>query len=309
MADIVQILPQNDPPKSTVLPGGFLQSPEWELFQKEAGRKTWRVDGVLVIQHVLPLGFNYLYCPRPDSGIMSHESGINVLEKIKVIAFEEKSIFLKIDPVANFQFSIFNFQKSNSLQPRRSLLLDLTQSTEELLRAMHEKTRYNVKLAERKGVSIAKGDPGIFIKLLKETAKRDGFHLHPESYYQKLLDTQTSTLTNELFIAVYQNEPIAGAMINFYSPTGTATYLHGASTSAHRNVMAPYFLHWYVIQEAKNRGFHAYDFWGIDETHWPGVTRFKKGFGGEIIEYPLSLDILYKPFWYKLYRAIKKKSA
>ena len=92
--------------------------------------------------------------------------------------------------------------------------------------------------------------------------------------------------------------------MNYYGET--ATYLHGASGSFHRDVMAPYILHWRIMQDAKQHGFKKYDLWGIDEERWPGVTRFKTGFGGTVVEYPKSIDIVFRPMWYKAYRIIKK---
>ena len=93
-------------------------------------------------------------------------------------------------------------------------------------------------------------------------------------------------------------------MINFYGDT--ATYLHGASSRKNKELMAPHLLHWRIIQEAKKRGLGQYDFGGIDEKKWPGVTRFKIGFGGSVVEYPPSVDIIYKPILYKIYRLARK---
>lgn len=291
----------------------FLQSPEWEQFQKSIGRKTWRAAGNLVIRHDLPLGFNYLYCSHPVS------VGSEFLSETEKAAREEKSIFLKIDPTEKFQIPNSKFQilNTHSLQPRKTVILDLQKSEEEILRGMHEKTRYNIRLAEKRGVNVfiytngsPKDLPDVFLKLLEETARRDKFYLHERGYYEKLLAKESGNFKNELFFAEYQRKIVAAALVNFYrGPTSieaAATYLHGASSREHREVMAPHLLHWGITQEAKKRGFSKYDFWGIDDERWPGLTRFKKGFGGQVVEYPQSLDVIYRPMWYKIYNFARK---
>ncbi|KKU06374.1 MAG: Protein FemA [Parcubacteria group bacterium GW2011_GWA2_45_30] len=274
----------------------FLQSSAWEKFQQGLGRKTWRAEGQLVIQHKLPAGFNYLYTPHPE--LLTD----NLLSGVKKIAQGEKSVFLKIDPARRVQMSDVRRQASNPIQPQKTVILDLTKSEAELLSGMHEKTRYNIRLAERKGSLVEKGgDFEAFWGLLAETAKRDKFSVHSREHYEKLLAARDNDFSNEIFFAKYQNKIIAVVLVNFYKPSQTATYLHGASSSEHREVMAPHLLYWRAIQEAKVRGFKSYDFWGIDEARWPGLTRFKLGFGGEQVEYPASVDIIYRPVLYGLY--------
>lgn len=343
------------------MPPSFLQSAEWERFEQSLGRATWRpAGGTLVVRRDLPLGFNYLYCPRSESRIMNQESGAVFFTSIKKIAEQERSIFLKIDPSGDIFIPPFlktpasldagiprhrenpfrgvlnpaeraGFipassvrHPTSSIQPRQTIVLDLADRTEdELLAAMHEKTRYNIRLAERKGVTVRRGGPEtqekdfeIFWKLLRETARRDGFRTHPREYYKKLLAIRLDHFSNELFFAEYEGEVLAAAMLNFYrgstsidaigSAGGTATYLHGASSRRHRETMAPHLLQWRMIQEARQRGCAQYDFWGVDERRWPGVTRFKRGFGGREIVYPQSVDIAYRPVVYAAYWIAKK---
>lgn len=284
----------------------FLQSPEWEAFQQSLGRKTWRVDEQLIIQHKLPLGFNYLYCPRPHIN-----NADSFFAQAQRIALKEKAIFLKIDPatvISNIKHQTLN---TNPLQPQKTIILDLSKSEEELLSAMHEKTRYNIRLAVKRGVEIKKDQNlEIFWDLLQETARRDGFHTHERQYYQKLFAVKSENFSNELFFAEYQGKILAAGLVNFYKAPynkfETATYLHGASSRAHKGVMAPYFLQWHIAKTAKERGFCYYDFWGIDEEKWPGPTRFKKGFGGQIIKYPDSFDEVYGCARYLIYRFTRK---
>jgi lipid II:glycine glycyltransferase (peptidoglycan interpeptide bridge formation enzyme) len=285
----------------------FLQSSEWERFQNTLGRNTWRVDGRLIIQHLTPGGFNYLYAPRPN--LDKEFTDIFIKEACR-IGRKTKAIFLKIDPPFGSPIpSRFLRRISSPLQPPKTLIVDLSQTEDKLLEAMHDKTRYNVHLAERKGVIIdydSLNVLSVFWKLLCETAARGNFRIHQRSHYAKLLEVRSPDFYNEIFFARYRGSILAAALVNFYRPSGTVTYLHGASSSDNRDVMAPHLMHWRIMQEAKRRGFKHYDFWGIDEKKWPGLTRFKNGFGGEVMEYPPSVDIVFKPLWYMVYRIARR---
>ncbi len=296
-------------------PPSFLQSAEWETFERALGRATKRVRGALVIRRDLPLGFHYWYCPRPAP------LAVSFFAEAKKVTAQEGSVFLRIDPAEEIAAALGRdaraggvVRPARAVQPRETIVLDLIDSTEdELIAAMREKTRYNIRLAERRGVRVKFHVPRstfqgleIFWRLLQETAKRDGFQTHQKEYYEKMLEIRSDAFSNELFFAEYGGEPIAAAIVNFHRPNRTATYLHGASARNHREVMAPYLLQWRMIQEAKKRGCVAYDFWGIDEQRWPGITRFKRGFGGREIAYPQSVDIVYRSIVYAAYQIAKK---
>lgn len=289
----------------------FLQSPEWEQFQNSVGRKTWRSQGVLILQHHLYRFFNYLYCPHPSFNSIDQEK---FFQEIRALAQKEKSIYIKIDLLKDLRFTNYDLRVKEvlSLQPQKTTILDLQKSEEELLRAMREKTRYNIRLAERKDVRITKQESKskeafeVFWRLLAETAEREGFSLHEKIYYKKLLEIKTDSFSNELFFAEFQGKVMAAALVNFYRTSGTVTYLHGCSSREYREVMAPHLLHWRVIQEAKKRNFSSYDFWGIDEKKWPGLTRFKTGFGGTTVVRPEAVDVVYRSFWYTIYKIAKK---
>jgi len=292
--------------------GAFLQTKEWEGIHRAMNRKTWRLKNILVVRHDLPRGFNYLYCPRP---VFRDTPLREFLAAVEGVARQEKSLFLKIDPVEALAVSGLDarFRTSDPLQPRQTTVIDLSQSDEELLRAMHEKTRYNIGLAERKEVEVVpilhnnvKDDFATFWSLLSTTAEREEFFLHDRGYYELLAGLRTRDVANELFFAKIKDTVVAAALINFHrdpvSGINGATYLHGASLRDNKEAMAPHLLHWRIMQEAKQRQFQFYDLWGINEKRWPGLTRFKLGFGGQVIECPASCDIVYRPFWYALYR-------
>ena len=326
--------------------GSFLQSREWGEFQKKTGRKIWPLwykDGdeiqavALIIRHGLPFGFSYLYCPRgplfnfqfsPPAGGFNFQKKSKIfeglLEKIKEINAKEKAIFFKIEPGADFPFNLsdFGFMKSKKeIQPSQTVILDLTKTEEELLAEMKSKTRYNINLAERKDIKITQqtthnSQLTTFLELLKETAEREGFRLHPKEYYEKLFAAHSPNFSVELFLAEYNGKTIAAHLLVFFgNPArttdviqsgGQAVYLHGASSREHKDAMAPYLLHWEAIKEAKRRGYLTYDFWGISEKKWPGLTRFKKGFGGAEKEYPGAFDLVFAQFWYWVYNIVRK---
>ncbi|MBI4134719.1 MAG: peptidoglycan bridge formation glycyltransferase FemA/FemB family protein [Candidatus Sungbacteria bacterium] len=298
---------------STRTEDSFLQSLAWEEVQRRYGRETRRVlvgtNPLLCIKNDLRFGLSYWYSPRPFI-----QDEVAFFEAARVLAKE--ALFFRVEPVnevqrlkVKVQKSFFSLQPSafslsTNLQPKETILIDLTKSEEEMLGAMHPKTRYNIRLAERHGVQIetrsGKEALDCFYRLLGDTAERDGFSLHPKGYYECLLSSNSEDFENRLFFALHGGEIAAAAMVNFYR--GTATYLHGASNYALRNIMAPYVLHWGIIEDAKVRGCHTYDFGGIDEMRWPGITRFKGGFGGSRKVFPGALDVPGKPFYYQLYR-------
>jgi len=282
----------------------FLQSVEWLNFQKSLWRKTWRIDETGIIKSNLPFGKSYLYSPRAN--LPKDFRGF--IEKIKEIAKQENAIFFKLEPENNIDLEKFGFKKSHNIQPTQTLIFDITKSEQELLNQMHYKTRYNIGLAERRGVKI-KRDKNYFEefwRLIQETTKRDGFRPHPKEYYQKILEIPRV----ELFVAEYNGKIIAANIVVFYTAprpgSGQTIYLHGASDYEHRNLMAPHLLQWEQIKEAKKRGCEEYDFWGIDEKKWPGVTRFKKGFGGREISYLGAYDLVFQPIWYSIYKIARK---
>jgi lipid II:glycine glycyltransferase (peptidoglycan interpeptide bridge formation enzyme) len=193
--------------------------------------------------------------------------------------------------------------------PRFTTVLDLTRSNEEILNRMHPKGRYNIKLAEKKGVEIKETtDVETFYNILKTTADRDEFAINNLEYYKTFYQNLAKQNKAKIFIAYYNNEAIAG-LINVYFDT-TAIYFYGASSNQYRNLMAPYLLQWNAIQDAKKHKFKHYDFLGIANPHDPkdklaGVTYFKQKFGGQLVKWPASQIIINNPFWYSLLKIRK----
>jgi len=292
--------------------GSLLQSYEWGIFQQSLGKKIWRLDlknqvAGLIIKNQLPLGKSYFYCPYGP--VIKKSQGLKLFfDQLAEIAQAEKAIFLKIEP----GLSIKNNQlvKADNIQPKKTLILDITASAEEILAQMHSKTRYNIRLAQKKGIEIEMAESPntrereIFWNLANQTAQRDHFKLYDQEYYEKMLSVLAAERMIKLFLAKYQNKIIAAIIIGLFGQT--AYYLHGASDYQYRKLMAPHLLQWQAILKAKILGYRYYDFWGIDQHQWPGVTRFKNGFGGTEINYPQAYNLVWQPKWYQLYHLVKK---
>lgn len=299
----------------------FLRSKRWLEFQQSLGRPVfyYEKEGIKanIIGYDLPMGRNYLYIPsgpevKFDLMIGGFDNPIrNFISHLKKIAADQKSIFIKIestqDNVAKI-FYKFGFRKGpKEIQPAKTVILDLRRDSEDILESMHHKTRYNIKVAQKHNISVVLNeDIESFWYLLKSTAKRDKFYSHTQDYYFKLFDffRNDPEISVNLFLARESDRDIAGAIILKYKDTGY--YLHGASDYNFRNLMAPFMLHWKVIEWLKESGCQSYDLWGIDSVKWPGVTRFKLGWGGEVIEYPGSFDLPVSRLWYFAYRLIRR---
>ncbi len=301
----------------------FLQSWQWGEVQDLLGRTHWRwliednrklTGTALVIRRDLPFGRSWLYVPRGPMVDWSQTlpAWPDFRAKLVELAEEEQAIFVRIDPAisereqspaarARREAMGDAFRKAErEVQPRHTLILDVTISEQELLAAMHAKTRYNVRLAERKGVHVrftqAKEDVEIFLQLAREVQSRSGFHYHPDEYYRAIMETLGAEGMSELAIAEYAGEPVAAHMMVYAG--GVASYIHGASSFAHRQVMAPAYLYWQTILRAKEKGCTKYDFFGIAPADapaghpWAGVTRIKSGFGGKREDYIGAYDLV-----------------
>jgi len=174
------------------------------------------------------------------------------------------------------------------------------------LSLMHHKTRYNIKVAEKHGLRFSEdGSFEDFWKLLKQTSEKDQFNTHEKGYYEKLLNFfRDGEIRAKLYFIKLEDKPVAGMMAMTYGDT--VYYLHGAMDREYKPMMAPYLMHWEAMKLFKNGGYMFYDFWGIDSKKWPGVTRFKLGWGGNQIEYPGSFDLPISSFWYWIYKIARK---
>jgi lipid II:glycine glycyltransferase (peptidoglycan interpeptide bridge formation enzyme) len=289
------------------------QHPIWGEFQKSIGRKTWTIetDGAyaLVIRHHMPLGLNWLEVPRGP--LFSDEKSLSdILKKIEELGKNERSVFVRMSSYAPLQARFANRAFSvarHDHHPQVSLVIDITKSEDQILAQMKPKGRYNIKIAEKHGVIVSPStDVDAFYQLLSKTGNRDGFSLHPKTYYQKMIGSLGDNV--QLLLAKYQNKIVAGGIFVYLDEWGI--YYYGASDYQCRNIMAPYLVQWEAIKEAKKRGCRHYDFLGIAPENqpkhpWAGVTEFKKKFGGKIAEYPVAQEMVLRRFWYFLYKIRK----
>ena len=291
------------------------QHPIWEEFQKSVGRKTWLLksdsSSALAIKHNLPLGFSWLEVPRGP--LFDSDKGFSgILSEIQKIGKKEKSVFVRMSPYSELpqvdnRLSTFR-NAVNDHHPKTSLILNLTQSESDILKQMKPKGRYNIKVAKKHDITVKPSkDIEPFYNLLRKTGNRDGFGIHPKSYYQKMLDGMSDH--TQLLLAEYQGKVIAGGIFVYLDEWGI--YYYGASDNEYRNLMAPYLVQWSAIQESKKRGCKHYDFLGIAPENvkghpWAGVTEFKKKFGGKVVDYPVAKELVLRPFWYWVYRIYKK---
>jgi peptidoglycan pentaglycine glycine transferase (the first glycine) len=300
----------------------FLQSSLWGKFQKSLGNRIWQIGvdeggleaSALVIEKKLPFNLTYLYIPRgpivADQAIDKDKLVKLLLKGVRDISIQtakRQEIFFRFETLDKFDLE--NVLSVESIQPADTLLLDLNKLEKELLTEMHQKTRYNIRLAKKKGVEIEKIEDkseamNIFNKLIKETSARDKFIPHTDRYYQKMLEALNKNV--RLWVAKYEDKVLAANIIVNFGDT--VTYLHGASSNEHRNLMAPHLLQWEQIKWAKSQGYKIYDFWGISDSEpsWIGFTKFKKGFGGYEKNFPGTFDLVYNQRIYKLYNFLKK---
>lgn len=286
----------------------FLQSKNWADFQAAVGYVPMQVGTVYGYEKKIG-PFRYLSIPR------AAELTDTALESIQQAGFA----WVRLDgtPVPKTDRKVVSVKNR---QPQTTLIRSLGGTEEDILADMHKKTRYNIRLATKKGVQIKKEkNIDIFWQLHAQTTERDAFHGHTKEYYKKFLEMPMC----EQFTAYYKDIPIASILTVLHN--STMTYVHGASASKHRTVMAPYALQWFAMQDGKKRGAKQYDFWGIAPIYspntikketchndfcwsvvhpWTGITRFKVGFGGTVVDYEQAADIVLSPIVYALYRIL-----
>lgn len=300
-----------------------LQSWEWGEFRKKTGvgvsrlinRDGGKVKTVFQITwHKIPYtNFCIGYCPK--SMIPDKEE----VEAIKKEAEKRKAIFVKFEPneIINPETekkisslaADFNWVKGKPLFTKYTFQLDISKTEEELLKNMHQKTRYNLRLAEKKGVQIIEDNTprGFeeYWKLMEETTKRQGFFAHTEGYHQKMWQTMIESGKGHLFKAVYQEKALTAWMVFILNET--IYYPYGASSNENREVMASNLMMWEVIKYGKKQGCDRFDMWGSlgpdPDIHdpWYGFHKFKQGYGAELVEFLGSFDLIINPTLYELY--------
>jgi peptidoglycan pentaglycine glycine transferase (the first glycine) len=331
---------------------------------------NWSMDNpyyvaaaLILKRQILKNGFaarlSILYAPKGPLLDWTNEALRNrVLNDLQFFARKQGAIFLKMDPDVVLGTGVPSSEEdaidtggqtvvselkrrrwqyaSDQIQFKNTVLIDLNPSEDELLARMKQKTRYNIRLAEKKAVTLRIGtqnDLSILYQMYAETSVRDGFVIRDESYYRTVWTTFManthppisdldfpipnnqssrsipvgSTPFAEPLIAEYNNEPVAAIFVFYFA--GHAYYVYGMSRNVHREKMPSYLLQWEAMKRAKAKSCSVYDLWGapdvFDESDslW-GVYRFKEGLGGRVVRTLGAWDFAPSPLWYKMYSEI-----
>lgn len=295
-----------------------LQSNEWAEFRKKTGIKTIKIkDGIQMTIHKIPYTpWAIGYVPK---SLMPTE---DIISDLKTIGMQEKCIFIQIEPNVivndNLKSKIKNLELEPANHPlftKYTFLLDLTKSEEELLKKMHPKTRYNIKVATKHNVKIVKDNSDKafdeYLRLTEETTQRQKFYAHTKKYHKLMWETlkaknsDTNKLSANLFLAKYKNQTLAAWILFVFKDT--LYYPYGASSNLYRETMASNLMMWEAIKFGKSLGLKKFDMWGAlgkapdKKDPWYGFHRFKEGYGPEHIEFLGSFDLIINPIFYKLF--------
>ena len=304
----------------------FMQSPEWAKVKTEwknefiiVKDENGNIKGTMsILLRKTPIFGRYImYAPRGFvCDVHDKETLKKLTEKATEIAKKYKAFIFRLDPdvlQSDEEFKKIikqlgyktkkNIKDINQvIQPKYVFRLDVKNKTEEeLLKSFESKTRYNIRLATKKGVTTRVGtrdDLKIFYDIMKTTGSRDDFFIRPLSYFQKIYDSMGPEHVR-LIIAEYENEPIAAVLPILYG--NKVWYLYGGSSNKHRNLMPNYLLQWEMIKWALENKCDWYDFRGVsgfksENDPQYGVYKFKKGFNPVFMEFIDEMYIVYNPF-------------
>lgn len=298
-----------------------LQSEKWGKFREKTGVKVIRSGNLQLTIHPIPhTKYTIGYVPKgPDI-----DKG--TLDTLSVIGKKENCIFIQLEPnIEKKDGKKYNFKNlipsSRPLLTKYTFILDLTKSEEELLENMHPKTRYNIRLAEKKGVKIIEDNSDKafeeYLRLTKETTQRQKFYAHSESYHKSMWEVlkakngeeiNESKLTEHLFKATYNGEVLVTWIVFVL---GDALYYpYGASSSNHREVMASNLMMWEMIKFGKKLGLKKFDMWGAlgpnpdNKDPFYGFHKFKEGYGARHVEFVGSYDYILNKKLYLTYNIL-----
>jgi lipid II:glycine glycyltransferase (peptidoglycan interpeptide bridge formation enzyme) len=306
---------------------------------REGGQSSEKpaAAGLLLEREAFP-GVRVQYMPKGP--LLNDGSNMDlwkkVLDDLEAYAVKRGAIQLKIDPDVEIGCGVpgeEGFQSfpageglqtllrkqgwhfsAEQIQYRNTVLVDLQEDQDQMLARMKSKTRYNIRLSERKGIQIRMGEESDLIALYRmyaETSQRAGFAIRGENYYLSLWklflgerDGEGSDPIAQPIIAEFEGEMVAGAVIFKFGER--AWYLHGMSQLEHSEKMAPHLIQWEAMRWAKDQGCRTYDMWGApdrfdkSDSLW-GVYRFKRGFGGQVSLTIGAWDFPARPLLYALY--------
>ena len=305
----------------------IVQTPEWGEFKTKMGTPSIRVGDLQFTKHPIPFT-PYFVGYAPKVNFISQKFSWNELravaeeEKCAVIRFDIPNI-LKEDSSGTNKKIIEKIDDHCRKSPRNTftkwnILIDLDKPEEEIIAGLEQKTRYNSRLAARKGVEVTleNNTKGLktFLQLHFDTAKRQGFFPHSEKYYTEAFETLNKYNKANILIASYKDRPLAAWML--FNHENTIYYTYGGSSNENRDLMASNLIAYEAIKLGKRLNCKVFDMWGAtnnrNDEYW-GFTRFKLGYGGELVEHIDSYDFVINPivyfafnFAYDLFWKIKK---
>lgn len=324
--------------------GSVLQTTSWARLKNRFGWTSHRVwlrrDGKIVAGAQIlfrSIAFRlakFAYIPHGPLVDWQDDEQVEVLlNQIDLTTYERRAGILKMEPLVWQDDLLAETWRSicerhdlktdvDKLQPPSTMMIDLRPSSDEIMAAMKQKTRYNVRLSARKGVTVRQGsaaDIPAFIRMMHVTGQRDGFGVRAPEYYRDAYELFKETNQVELFMAEFEERPLAGVMAFKNGPT--AYNLFSASNNEERNRMPNYAVQWAVMEWAKEQGCTQYDLWGVPDTSFDeleanfterrdglwGVYRFKRGFAGNIQRTVGAVDRIYNKRLYKLYQWRRKQ--
>jgi peptidoglycan pentaglycine glycine transferase (the first glycine) len=308
--------------------GHLLQTADWGELKAAVGWQPVRVSvgesGAQLLFRPLGLGFSLAYLPKGPLGADWRRLWPEVIG----VCQARRAVMLTVEPdawddeVGALAGQLPGFRPDGRpVQPRRTVVIDLRGSEEAWLARMKQKTRYNVRLAERKEVVVQPSqDLAEFYRLMQSTGARDGFGVHSQAYFERAYRLYQPSGAAELLVARYRGQALAALMV--FRHGKRAWYLYGASTDLERNRMPAYLVQMEAMRWAATRGCESYDLWGIpDEDEatleaqfeqrsdglW-GVYRFKRGFGGQIRRAAPAYELdLIPPLAWPLRWALKRR--
>lgn len=277
----------------------LLQTSDWGELKAKFGWTPYYIlskeSGAQILFKRLPFGYSIAYIPKGPVGHKWEE----VLNETISLCHKKRTIILFVEPDVWEEDFDSGYLKNGfypsqiNIQPRSTLTLSLLGNESDWLAKMKQKTRYNIRLAQKSEIIVEQSsDINLFIQLMNVTGDRDNFDVHRSDYYQTVFNQFSSSERCCLLIAKYQHTPLAGLMV--FRQGNRAWYFYGASNNLERQRMPAYLLQWEAMRWSAAKGCTEYDLWGVpDETEelleakftsrsdglW-GIYRFKRGFGG-----------------------------
>ncbi len=330
---IIRPITSSEKKQFNAVVGHPLQSYEWGEFREKTGVKVIRqgfftkenmTSGFQLTIHPIPHSpFTIGYLPKGEL------PGKELLKELKKIGKEEKCIFIQLEPnviasqISNFKFQISNLELRQAAHPlftKYNFVLDITKSEDELLKNMHQKARYNIKVAQKNGVAVVEDNSKkafeAYLKLTHETTERQKFYAHTEEYHKKMWgalqgqNLDKNKLSAHLLTAKYKGKILTAWILFVFKDT--LYYPYGASSSENREVMSSNLMMWEAIRFGKKLGLKKFDMWGAlgpnpdKNDPWYGFHSFKQKYGPEHVEYMGSFDLIVNPVSYKFYKIADK---